>query len=625
MSKLFWKSLLVSPIGIIGATLMLSSAAIAAENLTSAEKVQPQTTATQEIAAAETTTESVSATAVELPELAATEADSSVPATELNFATPEVESVAQVPPATNSGENYQDILNQLDRYGNEGRGDSLDQITNVNQLRDVSPSDWAYEALRNLVNNYGCIQGYPDGTYRGNRALTRYEFAAGLNACLEVLAARIREGGGGTTTPPVTEEDLLVLRRLIQEFEAELATLGTRVDDLEARVAFLEDNQFSTTTKLAGEVVVAITDTFYDDRSDNNTILGDRVRLDFVTSFTGRDALHTRLAAGNAATFDVEGTNSATATQTFNLGNTGGNNVVIDWSAYYFPLFGDSQAYLAAAGGIHSDYAPTLNPYFEDYDGGDGALSTFASENPIYRIGGGAGAAISFAFSPLESILGPSTVTLGYLSGTADNPGDDNGLFNGSYAALGQINFNISDRFGLGLTYVHGYHNSFSAIFGGGAPGDASRFEYNSGIVGTPAANNIGLDSPVVTNSYGAEVAFRLSDGISISGFATYTDAIIIGRGDGEIWTYGGGIAFPDFIKEGSILGFFAGVQPYVHDLDGRGLSDGGEDLPLHIEGFYKYQLTDNISFTPGVIWQRAPNEEERDVLIGTIRTTFNF
>ncbi|MEC5032323.1 MAG: iron uptake porin [Oscillatoria sp. PMC 1051.18] len=624
MSKLLWKSLLVNPIGILGATLMLSSAAIAAENTTSAEIVQPQTTATQEIAAAETIQDSVSATSIELPELAATETTSS-PTTEFNFAVSEEKPVAQVPPAINSGENYQDLLDQLDRYGNEGQGNSLDQITNVNQLRDVSPSDWAYEALRNLVNNYGCIQGYPDGTYRGNRALTRYEFAAGLNACLEVLAARIRESGGGVVTPPpIDEEDLIVLRRLIQEFEAELATLGTRVDDLEARVAFLEDNQFSTTTKLNGEVIFALTDTFYDDRSSNNTVLGDRVRLDFVTSFTGRDELHTRLATGNLNTFNVEGTNSATATQTFNLG-ANGNDVVVDWAAYYFPLFGDSQGYLAAAGGIHSDYAPTLNPYFEDFDGGDGALSTFASENPIYRIGGGAGAAISFAFSPLESILGPSTVTIGYLAGTADNPGEDTGLFNGSFAALGQINFNLSDRFGLGLTYVHGYHNAFSAIFGAGAPGDASRFSYSSGIVGTPAANNIGNGRPVVTNSYGAEVAFRLSDRISISGFATYTDAIVIGRGDGEIWTYGGGIAFPDFIKEGSVLGIFAGVQPYVHELDGLGLDDGGDELPLHIEGFYKYQLTDNISLTPGVIWQRAPNEEERDVLIGTIRTTFNF
>ena len=60
-----------------------------------------------------------------------------------------------------------------------------DQVTNVNQLRDVYPTDWAYEALRSLVDRYGCIVGYPNQTYRGNRALSRYEFAAGLNACLE--------------------------------------------------------------------------------------------------------------------------------------------------------------------------------------------------------------------------------------------------------------------------------------------------------------------------------------------------------------------------------------------------------------------------------------------------------
>ena len=36
------------------------------------------------------------------------------------------------------------------------------QVTSVSQLRDVSPTDWAYEALRSLVERYGCIVGYPD-------------------------------------------------------------------------------------------------------------------------------------------------------------------------------------------------------------------------------------------------------------------------------------------------------------------------------------------------------------------------------------------------------------------------------------------------------------------------------
>ncbi|BFM39714.1 probable porin; major outer membrane protein [Synechocystis sp. LKSZ1] len=67
----------------------------------------------------------------------------------------------------------------------------LNQVNSISQLRDVSPQGWSYEALRNLVENYGCIVGYPDRTYRGNQALSRNEFAAGLNACLTQLERRL--------------------------------------------------------------------------------------------------------------------------------------------------------------------------------------------------------------------------------------------------------------------------------------------------------------------------------------------------------------------------------------------------------------------------------------------------
>jgi hypothetical protein len=69
----------------------------------------------------------------------------------------------------------------------------LDQVTSINQFRDVSPSEWSYEALKNLVENYGCIVGYPDLTYRGDRPLTRNEFAAGLSACLTQLERRMMD------------------------------------------------------------------------------------------------------------------------------------------------------------------------------------------------------------------------------------------------------------------------------------------------------------------------------------------------------------------------------------------------------------------------------------------------
>ncbi|WP_240041656.1 iron uptake porin, partial [Okeania hirsuta] len=79
----------------------------------------------------------------------------------------------------------------------------LDQVTSVSQLSDIQPTDWAFQALQSLVERYGCIAGYPDGTYKGNRAMTRYEFAAGLNACLD----RMTELIGQSTVDLATRED----------------------------------------------------------------------------------------------------------------------------------------------------------------------------------------------------------------------------------------------------------------------------------------------------------------------------------------------------------------------------------------------------------------------------------
>src|ERR671932_476268 len=674
MSNLLWRALIVSP-AVLGATLLISAGAVRAagsdslianDSQKATATVQPQDPEAQKLeeqsqaiapTAATTSPEakqqpefSTAATAASAqPQLPDVKLPSQVSLTpsQLTPANPTAQdaapaglpqsapSLAQSAPAPGES-NSADVLNQINRYSREGNNAaSQDQVTNVSQLSDVRPTDWAYEALRSLVERYGCIAGYPDGTFRGNRALSRYEFAAGLNACLQQVERLI----ASSTSNFVTKSDLETLQRLVDEFRTELATLGTRVDKLEGRVAFLEDHQFSTTTKLGGEAIFALTDEFNQSVS-NNTVFQDRVRLTFNTSFTGKDRLVTRLAAGNASVFsNSQGGGLSEGQQTFNIGNTGNNSVVLDWLAYYFN-FGSSKVYLAATGGIHSDYAPTLNPYFEDYDGGNGALSTFASENPIYRIGGGAGAAISLGVGPLQSILGPSTLTVGYLAGAnngsngllngfgANNPKEKAGLFDGDFAALGQLNFNLGDRIGVGATYVHGYHNSGTDIFdlGGGAGGR---------VVGSTLANRpsallntvvggvaVNRERPVVTNSYGGELAFRLSENISISGFGTYTQATILGKGTGDIWTYGGGVAFSDFGKPGNVLGLFAGVEPTL-----RGVSPGlrpaggfNRDNVWHFEGFYKYQVTDNISVTPGVIWLTAPGQRDNntDAIIGT-------
>jgi len=125
------------------------------------------------------------------------------------------------------------------------------QVTSVSQLKDVQPNDWAFQALQSLVERYGCIVGYPDSSYRGNRALTRYEFAAGVNACLN----RVNELITTATSDLVTREDLGILQKLQSEFVPELATLRGRVDSLEAKSAEIKANEFSTTTKLSGLIV----------------------------------------------------------------------------------------------------------------------------------------------------------------------------------------------------------------------------------------------------------------------------------------------------------------------------------------------------------------------------------
>ncbi|WP_392533473.1 iron uptake porin [Nostoc sp. C117] len=592
MSHLLWKTLVLSPV-VLGVTVLVSARAMATEIASSSENAKAKAVQTE-----------------------ASEAIGASLSMQTKQPTADLFLVAQAKTDDNK------VLEQVNHYSSEGKNqNSLSQVTSVSQFSDVQPTDWAFQALQSLVERYGCIAGYPNATYRGNRALTRYEFAAGLNACLD----RVNELIATATADLVRKQDLATLQRLQEEFSAELATLRGRVDAVEARTAELEAHQFSTTTKLVGEAIFVATDIFGGNTGDaNNTVFQDRVRLDLQTSFTGKDILHTRLAAGNAQAFSLRDNangvlNSAEGTQTFQIGSSGNNGVNIDWLAYYVPI-GPVQAYFAATGGIHSDYVATNNPYFEDYDGGNGALSTFASESPIYRIGGGAGAAFTIPFSSGGSFFKPSSLTVGYLASNANNPGVNQGLVDGNYAALGQLNFSIGDRLAIAATYVHGYHGAGGGnLFDlGGGLASANR------VVGTNQANTLSTLNASSSNSYGIEAAFRPSDKLSISGFISYHDVTGFGVNDDyEAWSYGLGLALPDFGKKGNVLGIFAGAEPYSFNRPGF----TGNDIPYHFEGFYKYRVSDNISITPGVIWLTSPGQTSGndDAIIGTLRTTFTF
>lgn len=480
----------------------------------------------------------------------------------------------------------------------------------------VEPTHWAYQALRSLVERYGCIAGYPDGTFRGNRALTRYEFAAGLNACLDRIGELIKAG----TTNLVTQEDLAAVQRLQEQFAAELATLRGRVDALEVRTAELEANQFSTTTKLNGEVIFGLTSVMAGEDANGkelneSTILGSRVRLNFDTSFTGEDLLRTRIQAINLNSFSTNSTLTPEGELRFNAGPFGeaSNDAVLDALLYSFPIGDNTTVILEANAGAADDFTNTVNPFF-DGDGSTGALSNFGTRNPIYYLLGGAGIAVRHQFGDRLELSG------GYLASDAANPSRGGGLFNGPYGALAQLTFTPSDRFAVGLTYVHSY---------GFTTGTGS----NNANLPSVLDRDFGIDLPVSSNSYGIQASWQPSSRLSVGGWVGYTAERLLSsgeglfeRGDRKIWNWAVTLAFPDLLKEGNVAGLLVGMEPKVTSTSNDSLPKD-RDTSLHIEGFYQFQLTDNIAITPGLIWLTAPdhNNDNSDIVIGVVRTTLTF
>src|SRR6476661_5981038 len=272
-----------TPAAIADSTAAATESAIVGANTAPAE-ANPQAASqptSESLAAVEPTVaqpveNSAPAAQLETPAPAATALPEQIGAVQLETPAPAVaesaeqnlpkpaESLAQT--AAPQEQNPAATLEQLNQYSSEGAagGETEGQVTSVSQLSDVRPTDWAFQALQSLVERYGCIAGYPDGTFRGNRAMTRYEFAAGLNACLDKVSELIRGGTGNFAT----RDDLAALQRLQEEFAAELATLRGRVDALESRTSELEANQFSTTTKLSGEAIFSVADTTKNNRRE---------------------------------------------------------------------------------------------------------------------------------------------------------------------------------------------------------------------------------------------------------------------------------------------------------------------------------------------------------------------
>ena len=447
----------------------------------------------------------------------------------------------------------------------------------VSQFSDVYPTDWAYQALAGLVETYGCVAGYPNGTFRGNRAMTRYEAAAILNACLD----RVTE---------VTDE----LRRLMAEFESELAILKGRVDGLEAKVGELEATQFSTTTKLKGYTAWTLGAVDSTNPATNNVgqalTANYDLRLALKTSFTGEDMLTTVLRAGNFGDGDGNATSAFGGGLSFlETGYEGGNgtgSVNVGRLFYTFPVGDDLTV---TAGPVVRTDDPGMYAGYATYYPADLMLDFFTyggawSTNQLGGTGSGLGAVYSIGDSGF-SVSGNYVATNGNQSN-------------------GGILTNES-------TFTSSWQLFYDGEFGDGNFLAQLGYAVNRGI-GFTMAGPAGI--PNSTN-WSAAAAWKPADsGImpSIStGYSVSNDTD--DADDLSAWYVG--VEWSDAFIAGNSLGTAIGVTP-------NATADG--DTSTLWELFYSMPVTDNITITPA-IFTISDNGGTDDAFGGVVKTTFKF
>ncbi|MGG6266400.1 iron uptake porin [Leptolyngbya sp. AN03gr2] len=506
----------------------------------------------------------------------------------------------------------------------EFSSEGMEQVTSVSQLSDVQPTDWAFQALQSLVERYGCIAGYPDRTFRGNRALTRYEFAAGLNACLD----RVQELINAQRSNAVTRQDLDALQKLQTEFSTELAEVKGRVDNLEARTATLEKNHFSTTTRLVGQAIVstqfsnkADVDLFPRDgtperRAETKPTLTNNVQISLATSFSGRDLLLTTLQTGNVRS---NAPNLSTNMGRLSYESDLDNQLLISDLSYRFPVANNFGVLIGASGVNPSNVFRGINPL---EGSGEGTLSLLGQRNPILTIGNGIGGiGFDWQINPRLSLQGLYSAELPSFAGNS-NAG---GLIGGRYVAGAQLTIAPTNTIDIGIHYL--FSRSPDGFLGTGI-GDSQ-------LLSPFAPTN----SAFTTHAIGGTLAWRLNPKLTIGGWGGWTSSKAIDI-SGSVQTTNWMVfsAFPDLFVPGNLGGILFGQPPKItsstlpdgynfprfSDTGGRG---GQPDTALHLEAFYRARLNSFLDITPGVfvVFNSNHNAANDPIVVGAVRATFRF
>ena len=497
---------------------------------------------------------------------------------------------------------------------------AISQFTNVSELKDVSPDDWAYEAIRSLSNRYGCISGYQDGTFKGDRALTRYEFAAALDKCVNAIESLIAEN------KTVEPNDLSQLDRLARDFEPELAQLKGRVDSLEGRTASLEENQFSTTTKLRGQLIMSVNKGGFDgDRivdpsgrleladSDPEATVLYRAGLDFVTSFVGTDSLLIRLEGASGTTINnFRGVDNAAATLEPFFGSqihysakppTEDGDIGIGRLAYTFKP-ADSLSVSLGPDIRSTDYVDR-NSYaslsFLDF-----SSELFVNNLILFPVNGpAAGAAVDWQPHKAFAIRGL------YAAAEASNPGGNQFRPVLGAAPFTQVLFpqqsidpnTAGDRGLFGDTYQGTIEAEYSP-----SRSLAVRLQYSGGKL-----FDNGFDVLGANLEYGFTPQFGV---FARYGYGNYDETVF---GDLDVHYWMAGVGARDLFREGALAGIAVG-QPFT-------ASEVGDATQTNFEIFYNYPISRSLQITPTVQVITNPGNQDSNgtVAAGTLRSVFSF
>jgi len=497
-------------------------------------------------------------------------------------------------------------INGVSDYAASSASNSREQVTSITQFSDVYPTDWAYQALSNLIERYGCVAGYPNGAYRGNRAMTRFEAAALLNACLDHVTE-------------VTDE----LKRLMKEFEKELAILKGRVDGLEARVGELEATQFSTTTKLKGVATFVIGANSFGGNAKNadGTKRADAaaaqsgavsfnydLQITLDTSFTGKDLFRTMLRAGNFgnSAFGGDGYVGLDALEIAFEEPSGADSLGVERIYYQFP--------------IGAGFTATVGAYVQQ----DDLLAVWPSAYPIDTVldfftYAGAPATYNSALGAGGGLWWQSNdfmISANYLS--------TNGAFsNSGNASAGLFDNKCGDGTGGIATDCAGSNGTVQIAYAPENWGLAAAYNYTSKNAGTLyAGNGTPLANSFTSNGNNSSVGLSawwspeeaswfpsISAGWGYNSITNGDDTFVFRSATTQSWYVG--LQWADAFMKGNTLGMAVGQPTFVTDVEYRNDFDGNSNFVADgnyaWEWWYQFQVTDNISVTPAIYYLSRP------------------